>query len=54
VVLSEKWSWAKFARTFITRILYGILLMTGLSVLLDQQGLLKSGLSSSGNIHYQS
>ncbi|KAJ3359681.1 hypothetical protein HDU91_004842 [Kappamyces sp. JEL0680] len=44
VVLSEAWSWSKFTRTFATRILYGILLMTGLSVVLDQQGMLKSGM----------
>jgi ATP-dependent metalloprotease len=46
VVLSEAWSWSKFARTFASRILYGILLMTGLSVLLDQQGILKQGIGS--------
>ena len=46
VVLSEAWSWSKFARTFASRILYGILLMTGLSVVLDQQGMLKQGLGS--------
>lgn len=45
VILSESWSWSKFIRTFATRILYGILLMTGLSVVLDQQGILKSGIT---------
>ena len=46
VVLSEAWSWSKFGRTFASRILYGILLMTGLSVLLDQQGILKQGIGN--------
>lgn len=46
VVLSEAWSWSKFARTFASRILYGVLLMTGLSVVLDQQGMLKQGIGS--------
>jgi hypothetical protein len=43
VLISEAWSWSKFSRTIATRLVYGILLMTGLSVLLEQQGILKGG-----------
>ena len=43
VVLSEAWSWSKFVRKLGGKLLYGILLMTGLSVILDQQGIIKSG-----------
>jgi hypothetical protein len=43
VVLSEAWSWSKLARNFGSRLFYGILIMTGLSVVLEQQGILKSG-----------
>ncbi|KAI8918169.1 peptidase family M41-domain-containing protein [Powellomyces hirtus] len=44
VVLSEAWSWSKFVRKLGSKVLYGLLLMTGLSVLLDQQGIIKSGM----------
>ncbi|KAJ3025948.1 ATP-dependent zinc metalloprotease FTSH 4, mitochondrial, partial [Rhizophlyctis rosea] len=44
VVLSEAWSWSKFVRKLGSKLLYGILLMTGLSVILDQQGIIKSGI----------
>ena len=43
VILSEAWSWSKFTRSIASRILIGVLLMTGLSVVLDQQGILKNG-----------
>ena len=43
VVISEAWSWGKFSRKIGTRILYGVLILTGLSVVLDQQGMIKSG-----------
>jgi hypothetical protein len=43
VVLSEAWSWSKLARNFESKIFYGILVLTGLSVVLEQQGILKSG-----------
>ncbi|KAI9204957.1 peptidase family M41-domain-containing protein [Polychytrium aggregatum] len=43
VVLSEAWSWSKFTRTAGTKLLFGLLFITGLSVLLDQQGIIKSG-----------
>ncbi|KAI9090302.1 peptidase family M41-domain-containing protein [Phlyctochytrium arcticum] len=45
VIISEAWSWSKFARKLGSKLIYGLLLMTGLSVLLDQQGILKSGMS---------
>ncbi|RKO90368.1 P-loop containing nucleoside triphosphate hydrolase protein, partial [Blyttiomyces helicus] len=45
VVLAEAWSWAKFGRTLGSKFIYGILLMTGLAVILDQQGIIKSGMS---------
>ncbi|KAJ3161836.1 hypothetical protein HDU86_006607 [Geranomyces michiganensis] len=44
VVLSEAWSWSKFVRKLSSKVLYAVLLMTGLSVLLDQQGIIKSGM----------
>jgi ATP-dependent metalloprotease len=43
-VISEAWSWSKFSRKLGSRVLYGLLLMTGLSVILDQQGIIKSGM----------
>jgi ATP-dependent metalloprotease len=43
VVLSEAWSWSKLARNLGSRIFFGILIMTGLSVVLEQQGVLRSG-----------
>ncbi|KAJ3052445.1 ATP-dependent zinc metalloprotease FTSH 5, mitochondrial, partial [Rhizophlyctis rosea] len=46
VVLSEAWSWSKFVRKLGSKLLYGILLMTGLSVILDQQGIIKSGMNA--------
>ncbi|KAJ8326197.1 i-AAA protease yme1 [Batrachochytrium dendrobatidis] len=46
VVISEAWSWSKLARKLGSRLLLGILLMTGLSVILDQQGIMKSGMAS--------
>ncbi|TPX40195.1 hypothetical protein SeLEV6574_g06740 [Synchytrium endobioticum] len=46
VIISEAWSWGKFARTMTSKILLGLLLMTGLSVVLDQQGIIKSGMAS--------
>ncbi|KAI8818046.1 peptidase family M41-domain-containing protein [Fimicolochytrium jonesii] len=46
VVISEAWSWSKFARKFGSKVLYGILLMTGLNVLLDSQGIIKSGMNA--------
>ncbi|KAJ1343594.1 hypothetical protein BSLG_001863 [Batrachochytrium salamandrivorans] len=46
VVLSESWSWSKLGRTLGSRILLSVLLMTGLSVVLDQQGIMKSGMAS--------
>ncbi|TPX36530.1 hypothetical protein SmJEL517_g01371 [Synchytrium microbalum] len=46
VVISEAWSWGKFARTMTSKIILGVLLMTGLSVVLDQQGIIKSGMAS--------
>ncbi|KAI8847521.1 hypothetical protein BC829DRAFT_238344 [Chytridium lagenaria] len=42
VTIAEAWSWSKFSRKLLSRIVYGILLMTGLSVILDQQGIIKS------------
>ncbi|KAI8916343.1 peptidase family M41-domain-containing protein [Gorgonomyces haynaldii] len=47
VVVSEAWSWGKFSRTVGLRILYGVLILTGLSVVLDQQGVIKSGMNTS-------
>ncbi|KAJ3089981.1 ATP-dependent zinc metalloprotease FTSH 4, mitochondrial [Quaeritorhiza haematococci] len=46
VVISEAWSWSKFVRELGSRIVYGVLLMTGLSVILDQQGIIKSGMTA--------
>ncbi|KAJ3300474.1 hypothetical protein HK104_000059 [Borealophlyctis nickersoniae] len=46
VVLSEAWSWSKFVRKLGSKIMYGLLLMTGLSVILDQQGIIKSGMNA--------
>lgn len=42
ITLSEAWSWQKLLRTFGSRIFYGVLVMTGLSVLLEQQGMFKN------------
>ncbi|KAL2913563.1 i-AAA protease yme1 [Polyrhizophydium stewartii] len=50
VVISEAWSWSKFSRKMGSRLLYGVLIMTGLSVVLDQQGVLKSAAMSSGEV----
>ncbi|KAJ3275405.1 ATP-dependent zinc metalloprotease FTSH 4, mitochondrial [Terramyces sp. JEL0728] len=46
VVLSEAWSWSKFSRNIGTKLIYGVLLITGLSVVLDQQGILKNGMNN--------
>eukprot|EP00842_Homolaphlyctis_polyrhiza_P001900 jgi/Hompol1/2710/HPOL_003015-RA len=46
VIISEAWSWSKFSRKLGSRLVYGILIMTGLSVVLDQQGIIKSGMGS--------
>ncbi|KND05169.1 ATP-dependent metallopeptidase HflB [Spizellomyces punctatus DAOM BR117] len=46
VIISEAWSWSKFVRKLGSKVLYGLLLMTGLSVLLDQQGIIKSGMAT--------
>lgn len=43
VIITEAWSWSKFVRKLGSKVLLGLLLMTGLSVLLDQQGIIKSG-----------
>lgn len=50
VVLSEAWSWAKFSRNLIGKVLIGVLLMTGLSVVLDQQGIMKNGMGGSTEV----
>jgi ATP-dependent metalloprotease len=42
VVLSEAWSWARFIRNISGKIVWGILLVTGVSVVMDQQGMLKT------------
>jgi ATP-dependent metalloprotease len=47
VIISEAWSWSKVARTFGSRIFYGILIMTGLSVVMEQQGMIKGSMSGS-------
>ncbi|KAJ3313063.1 hypothetical protein HDU76_002731 [Blyttiomyces sp. JEL0837] len=46
VVISEAWSWSKFIRKVGSKLLYGLLLITGLSVILDQQGIIKSGMAA--------
>ncbi|KAJ3143093.1 hypothetical protein HK100_011392 [Physocladia obscura] len=48
VVLSEAFSWSKLGRKMGASLLYAVLLLTGLSVILDQQGIMKSG-SMAGN-----
>ncbi|KAI8898857.1 peptidase family M41-domain-containing protein [Globomyces pollinis-pini] len=47
VVLSEAWSWSKFSRSIGSKIIFGVLIMTALSVVLDQQGVLKGGMNNS-------
>ncbi|KAJ3196206.1 hypothetical protein HK101_009769 [Irineochytrium annulatum] len=42
VTISEAWSWSKFMREIITRVVYGAMLITGLSFILNQQGIFKS------------
>lgn len=46
VVLSEAWSWSKLSRKVGSKVIYGVLMITGLSVILEQQGILKSNMSS--------
>ncbi|KAJ3064029.1 hypothetical protein HDU98_000224 [Podochytrium sp. JEL0797] len=46
VVLSESFSWSKMGRKMGSSVLYAVLLLTGLSVILDQQGIMKSGMSN--------
>ncbi|KAJ3178700.1 hypothetical protein HDU85_005103 [Gaertneriomyces sp. JEL0708] len=46
VIISEAWSWSKFTRKLGSKVLYALLLMTGLGVLLDQQGIIKGGMST--------
>ncbi|TPX75014.1 hypothetical protein CcCBS67573_g03736 [Chytriomyces confervae] len=46
VVLSEAFSWSKMGRKMGSSVLYAVLLLTGLSVILDQQGIMKSGMGS--------
>ena len=43
IVISESWSWSKFARKAGIRIVSIVLMVTGLSVLFDQQGVIKTG-----------
>ncbi|KAJ3121724.1 hypothetical protein HK098_003457 [Nowakowskiella sp. JEL0407] len=45
VIISEAWSWGKFSRKVISSVVTGIVIITGLSVLLDQYGVLKPGMS---------
>ncbi|KAJ1560573.1 ATP-dependent zinc metalloprotease FTSH 4, mitochondrial, partial [Cladochytrium tenue] len=46
VAISEAWSWSKVTRQLLSNVVYAVLLMTGLSVILDQQGIIKSGMNS--------
>ncbi|KAI8923758.1 peptidase family M41-domain-containing protein [Entophlyctis helioformis] len=50
VIISEAWSWSKFSRKMGSRLLYGVLIMTGLSVVLDQQGIIKSAGMGQGEV----
>jgi hypothetical protein len=43
IIVSEAWSWSKIARSFGARLFYGILIMTGLSVVMEQQGVFRGG-----------
>lgn len=42
VVLSEAWSWSRFIRNISGKVIWGVLLVTGVSVIMDQQGMLKT------------
>ncbi|KAJ1552760.1 ATP-dependent zinc metalloprotease FTSH 4, mitochondrial, partial [Cladochytrium tenue] len=46
VAISEAWSWSKVTRQLLSNVVYAVLLMTGLSVILDQQGIIKTGMNS--------
>ncbi|KAJ3391053.1 hypothetical protein HDU84_006568 [Entophlyctis sp. JEL0112] len=50
VVLSEAFSWSKMGRKMGSSILYAVLLLTGLSVILDQQGIMKSGIAGNAEV----
>ncbi|KAJ3203664.1 hypothetical protein HK099_001412, partial [Clydaea vesicula] len=45
VQITEAWSWSKILRKFGTQTLVALIVVTGLSVLLEQQGVVKTGLS---------
>jgi ATP-dependent metalloprotease len=47
IILREPWSWASFFKTLGGRVIAGFLILTGLSVLLDQQGMIRSTITSS-------
>ncbi|KAI8809440.1 peptidase family M41-domain-containing protein [Cladochytrium replicatum] len=40
--MSEAWSWSKFTRKLGSNVLFGVFLITGLGLVLDQQGIIKS------------
>ncbi|KAI8803526.1 peptidase family M41-domain-containing protein [Cladochytrium replicatum] len=40
--MSEAWSWSKFTRKLGSNVLFGVILITGLGLVLDQQGIIKS------------
>ncbi|KAJ1550379.1 ATP-dependent zinc metalloprotease FTSH 4, mitochondrial, partial [Nowakowskiella sp. JEL0078] len=46
LIISEGWSWSKFTRKIGSQFLFGLLLITGLSVILDQQGMMRPGMST--------
>lgn len=46
IAISETWSWSKFTRQMASNIVVGLLFMTGISVLFEQQGILKGGITS--------
>ena len=46
VVVSEAFSWAKILRKLGKTVLFWFLIMTSLSIVLEQQGILKSGISA--------
>ena len=46
VIVQEAWSWTKMAQNFGSRILFGVLILTGLSVVLEQQGLIRGGMNA--------
>ena len=50
IIITEAWSWSKFIRHFSTRALYGVVAITALSYLLDQQGIMTGGLTHNSEI----